>query len=102
MWEPRVFAGKLLFTLDERAALERVKAVGLVDVVRALHPGARLYTWWDYQAGAFGRDEGLRLDHVYVTPALAARAAAAEVDRAARAGKQPSDHAPVIVTFRDV
>lgn len=100
--DPALWEGRVLFSAEERAALARaVEAAGLVDVTRGLHPGERIYTWWDYRQLAFPRNHGLRIDHVLATPALAARAAASRVDREARKGKLPSDHAPVVVEFRD-
>lgn len=97
--DPAAWREQILCSSGERAALERVRAVGLVDVVRQLHPEGALFTWWDYRMLAFPKNRGLRLDHVYATPALAARARTAVVDREARKGEKPSDHAPVVVEF---
>ena len=77
----------------------------MVDVVRRFHPEAGYFTWWDYRAGHFHKNIGMRIDHVYVTGPLAERATAAERDRDARKPKAfpgiPSDHAPVIVDFAE-
>ena len=83
----------------ERQALRDIAAVGLVDGLRHLRPEAGLYTWWDYRQLSFPRNHGLRIDHVLVTAPLATRLRGVLIDRDARKGKQPSDHAPVIATF---
>jgi exodeoxyribonuclease-3 len=84
-------------TPPERAALAELEAVGLHDVVRDRWPGERVFTYWDYRAGMFHQDLGMRIDLVLAGDAIADRVAAAWVDRKARKGKGPSDHAPVIV-----
>lgn len=99
--DPAAWEGHVLFSEPERAALARLVSVGLVDLVRQLHPATPLFTWWDYRMLSFPKNRGLRIDHILATPALAARATAAGVDREARKGKQPSDHAPVWAEFRD-
>jgi exodeoxyribonuclease-3 len=81
---------------EERKALAEVVAFGLVDVLRRRRPEAGLYTWWDYRQGAFHRNRGLRIDQIWMSEPLAARCTAVAIDREARKGKQPSDHAPVI------
>ena len=72
-----------------------------VDTFRQIYDQDRLYSWWDYRAGDFHQGRGLRIDLVLATPELASRTKWAIVDRQARKGKQPSDHAPVIVDFAD-
>jgi exodeoxyribonuclease-3 len=78
---------------------------GLVDVVRRFHPEPGFFTWWDYRAGNFHKNLGMRIDHVYVTEPLARRAIRAERDRDARKPSTypgiPSDHAPLIVDFEE-
>jgi exodeoxyribonuclease-3 len=91
-WEPSV-----LYHPEARAALGNVLGWGLVDAVRLHHPGPGLYTWWDYRMLAFPRNQGLRIDHVFLSPPLAAACTAAAIEREERKGKQPSDHAPVVV-----
>jgi exodeoxyribonuclease-3 len=79
---------------------ERFRALvwlGLTDAVRAMHPSGPVWTYWDYQAAAWPRDSGLRIDHVLLSPALADRLAAAVPDRRERGEDQPSDHVPVLV-----
>jgi exodeoxyribonuclease III len=91
-WEPSV-----LFHPEARAALENVRAWGLVDAFRQHHEGPGFYTWWDYRMLAFPKGRGLRIDHVFLSAPLAAKCASALIDRDERKGKQPSDHAPVVV-----
>jgi len=98
--DPTAWDGHVLCTSEERAALDAVRDTGLVDLVRQLNPDTPCFTWWDYRQLGFPKNRGLRIDHVFVTPALAARATAAGVDRSARKGKLPSDHAPVWAEFR--
>ena len=81
----------------ERAAFAAFEAEGFADVVRPLHPGPGVYTYWDYTQLRFPKKEGMRIDFVMASPALAARVTAAEIDRDERKGKGASDHAPVIV-----
>ena len=81
----------------ERQALAKIVGVGLVDCFRLLHPTTVAYTFWDYRMLAFPKNRGYRIDHVLVTPPLAARVREARIDREARKGKQASDHAPLIV-----
>jgi exodeoxyribonuclease III len=91
-WEPSV-----LFHPEARAALENVRAWGLVDAFRQHHEGPGFYTWWDYRMLAFPKGRGLRIDHVLLSAPLAARCVSALIDRDERKGKLPSDHAPVVV-----
>ncbi len=82
---------------ETRARFRAMLWLGLTDAVRALHPTGRIYTFWDYQAGAWGRDLGLRIDHALLSPTLAERLLAAVPDREERAQPQPSDHVPLVV-----
>lgn len=96
--DPRLREGSTHVSPAERAAHARLLAWGLEDAYRRHHPEAGRYTWWDYQAGMFHKNLGLRIDHLLVTAPLAARTVWAEIDREARKGKPtPSDHAPVLV-----
>ena len=97
VFDPAAFAGQTHVTAPERAALAELGALGLRDLVRDRWPGERVFTFWDYRAGMFHRDLGMRIDLVLAGAPIAARARAAWVDRQARKGKGPSDHAPVIV-----
>jgi len=80
-----------------RAQFRALAWLGLTDAVRALHLSAPVWTFWDYQAGAWPRDLGLRIDHVMLSPTLAERLVAATAERDERAREQPSDHVPVVV-----
>jgi len=82
---------------ETRARFRRLLWLGLTDAVRALHPTGALYTFWDYQAGAWQRDMGLRIDHALLSADLAERLVSAIPERAARAEDQPSDHVPVVI-----
>jgi exodeoxyribonuclease-3 len=98
VWDPAAFAGATHVTAPERAALDRLKELGLVDLVRVRWPAeVPVFSYWDYRAGAFHQDLGMRIDLLLGSAPLASRLKAAYTDRAARKGKDPSDHAPVIV-----
>jgi exodeoxyribonuclease-3 len=97
VFDPEAYAGHTHVTPAERAALADLQAVGLRDVVRERWPDERFFSYWDYRAGMFHQDLGMRIDLVLAGDAVAERVAAAWVDRHARKGKGPSDHAPVIV-----
>ena len=89
--------GDALVHPDSRARFRRLLWLGLTDAVRALHPDTRLWTFWDYQAAAWPRDIGLRIDHALLSPTLAERLTAAMPDRQERGEDAPSDHVPVLV-----
>jgi exodeoxyribonuclease III len=97
VFDPDAYIGQTHVTEPERAALAELEKLGLRDVVRDRWPNERVFTYWDYRAGMFHQDLGMRIDLVLATPAVADRVRAAWVDRHARKGKGPSDHAPVIV-----
>jgi exodeoxyribonuclease-3 len=97
VWDPAVFAGSTHVTPPERAALAAIRDVGLRDVIARPMKGDRPFTYWDYRAGMFHQNKGMRIDLVYATPDVADRVTDAVVDREARKGKGPSDHAPVVV-----
>ncbi len=92
--------GTIFHTLEERALIARIRAAGLVDLFRAKYPEAPGYSWWDYRAGSFHKNEGLRIDLLFATPDVAARVKDVTVDRDYRkkgkSGAVPSDHAPVV------
>ena len=97
VFDPDAYVGQTHVTAPERAALSELQAAGLHDVVRDRWPGKRVFTYWDYRAGMFHQDLGMRIDLVLAGGPVAERVQAAWVDRHARKGKGPSDHAPVIV-----
>ncbi|MDX6605386.1 MAG: exodeoxyribonuclease [Solirubrobacterales bacterium] len=97
VFDPEAYVGQTHVTARERAALAELQALGLRDVVRDRWPGERVFTYWDYRAGMFHRDLGMRIDLILASAPVAGRVRAAWVDRLARKGNGPSDHAPVIV-----
>jgi exodeoxyribonuclease-3 len=98
VWDPARCHGGTHVSAPERAAFADVVACGLVDGYRLHHPETERFSWWDYRAGSFHKNLGMRIDHVLVSAALAPRVVASEIDREARKGKPtPSDHAPVFV-----
>jgi exodeoxyribonuclease III len=97
VFDPDAYIGQTHVTQPERDALANLQAVGLRDVVRDRWPGERVFTYWDYRAGMFHQDLGMRIDLVLASDPVASRVRAAWVDRHARKGSGPSDHAPVIV-----
>ena len=94
--DPKAWEGQVLFSLPERAAFQRLIALGFVDAFRLFDQPDRSYTWWDYRMLAFRRKQGLRIDHVLLSSALAAECRACSIDKAPRALERPSDHAPVV------
>ena len=94
--DPRAWQDQVLCHPDERAALARIRGFGFEDLFRRHHPEPGFYSWWDYRQLAFPRDRGLRIDHMFGTAAVAARCQDVFIDRNARKGKEPSDHAPVV------
>jgi exodeoxyribonuclease-3 len=99
--DPVAWHEQILCSSGERAALSSLVAVGLEDVLRRLHPTGQFFTWWDYRMLSFPKKKGLRIDHILASPAVAARATAIAVDRESRKGKQPSDHAALIVELAE-
>ncbi|MFL6043645.1 MAG: exodeoxyribonuclease III [Propionibacteriaceae bacterium] len=99
VFDPDAYIGQTHVTAPEREALAQLQQLGLRDVVRDRWPGKRVFTYWDYRAGMFHQDLGMRIDLVLATAPVADRVRAAWVDRQARKGSGPSDHAPVIVDF---
>jgi exodeoxyribonuclease-3 len=97
VFDPDAYVGQTHVTAPERAALADLQALGLRDVVRDRWPDERVFTYWDYRAGMFHQDLGMRIDLVLASETVAGRVRAAWVDRQARKGSGPSDHAPVIV-----
>ncbi len=105
VWDANAVHGATHVSPRERAAVARLRAWGMEDVIRRFHPEPGFFSWWDYRAGHFHKNFGMRIDHVYASPPLAARAVAAERDRDARKPSTypgiPSDHAPLVVDFAD-
>lgn len=96
-FDPKVWASDALFLPATRAAWRRIVNLGLTDAIRAVDPGPEVYTFWDYQAGAWQKNNGIRIDHALLTPPAADRLVRAGIDRHVRSREKPSDHVPVWV-----
>ncbi len=99
--DPKAWEGSVLCSEPERAAFQQLLQLGLQDSFRLFEQPEKSFSWWDYRMQAFRRKHGLRIDHILVSAALAARCTACRIDIAPRTNERPSDHAPVIATFRD-
>lgn len=97
---PSAWTEDALFQPESRAAWRRLLALGLTDAVRACHPEPGVYTFWDYQAGAWQKDNGIRIDHVLLSPGAADRLTAVGIDKDTRGWEKPSDHVPVWVELQ--
>jgi len=98
--DPALWEGKVLFSGPERAALDRIMALGFKDAFRLFEQPDNSFTWWDYRMNAFRRKMGLRIDHILLSDALAERCASCSIDMDPRRAERPSDHAPVIAELR--
>lgn len=96
---PEAWVNDALFQPESRAAWRRLTALGLTDALRAVTDRADVYTFWDYQAGAFQKNDGIRIDHLLLSPEAADRLKGVAIERALRAEEKPSDHVPVVATF---
>lgn len=102
VYDPLAFAGETHTSRPERDAIAALEARGLTDVFRARHPDAdSVYSWWDYRRGDFHQGRGMRIDLVLASPPVVERVEWVVIDRNARKGQAPSDHAPVVVDLRD-
>jgi len=99
VYDPQAWHEKILCSTPEREALARIMQPGLADAFRKFHDDGGHYTWWDFRTRGFAGDRGLRIDHFLLSPPALASCTAVEIDKAARGGEKPSDHAPVIVTL---
>ena len=99
--KPERWVDDALFRPEVREAFHRLVAQGWTDALRQMHPGERIYTFWDYFRNAFGRDAGLRIDHLLLSPSLAPRLRRAEVDREPRGWEKASDHTPVWIELEE-
>ena len=97
--DPEMWRGKILFSSKERAALEHIREWGFTDAYRLHTKEGGNFSWWDYRAGSFKRNAGLRIDHVWISEPLAERCRAAWIDKEPRGWERPSDHTPVVVEF---
>jgi len=101
VWDPAQFVDATHTSPPEREALAAIEAWGMVDTFRLKQPQPQLYSWWDYRAGRFHKHQGMRIDLVLGSASVADRVTFATIDRNARKGQLPSDHAPVIVDLAD-
>ncbi len=99
VYNPAAWTGDALYRLESRQAFRRVLNLGLTDAVMACDSRGGQYTFWDYQAGAWQKDLGLRIDHLLLSPQALARLASAAIDRKPRNWDKPSDHTPVAVSL---
>lgn len=101
-WNAAVWAEDALFLPPTRAAFRRLLHLGMTDALRAVDQGPGIYTFWDYQAGAFQKNWGIRIDHVLLTPQAADRLETCGIDAETRSREKPSDHVPIWVTLEEV
>jgi len=101
VYKPERWRDDALFRPEVRDAFARLVTQGWTDALRQLHPGRRIYTFWDYFRNAYGRDAGLRIDHLLLSPSIAPRLQAAAVDRHVRGWEKASDHAPTWIELAD-
>lgn len=99
VWDPDGLRETIHCTTEERTHLQALIALGLHDAHRLFEQPPKSYSWWDYRMLGFQKNRGLRIDHILVSNALKARATACTIDRTPRKNKQPSDHAPVVLTL---
>lgn len=97
--DPERFRGGIMASAAEREALHSALGERLTDVFRVFEPGSGHWSWWDYRTGAWDRDHGWRIDHIYLSPELLDCATGCVIHKAMRGNDQPSDHAPVVVNL---
>ena len=95
----RLWTGRIMFSEQERATLQNIEDWGFTDAYRLHNEEGGKFTWWDYRAGAFRRNQGLRIDHVWITEPLVSRSVRTWIDLEPRTWEKPSDHAPMIAEF---
>jgi exodeoxyribonuclease-3 len=101
VYDPVAWAGQIHCTPEERAHFRGLLGLGLVDAFRLFEQPPKSWSWWDYRNLAFRKNQGLRIDHILVSPALQPRVQACVIDKLPRKNERPSDHAPVVVTLAD-
>jgi exodeoxyribonuclease-3 len=99
VWSVPHWQGKLHFSKPERAAIHHVKQWGFVDAFRKFNGNLQEFSWWDYREGAWQRNQGLRIDHIWISPKLADKCTGCWIDKAPRGLERPSDHTPVVADF---
>lgn len=100
VWNPGAWEGHIHFSLPERAAINYIKQWGFTDAFRAKNGNVKEFSWWDYRAGSFQKNHGLRIDHVWVSSPLANTLEKCWIDQAPRTLEKPSDHTPLIAQFK--
>lgn len=101
VYDPVGWKDDALCRPESRAALRKIMFLGLTDAFRALHREVGRYSWWDYRSGAWARDQGVRIDHLLLSPQAADRLEACDIDRKPRGLEKPSDHTPVWCELRE-
>ena len=101
VYDPVAWAGQIHCTPEERAHFQGLLGLGLVDAFRLFEQPPKSWSWWDYRNLAFRKNQGLRIDHILVSPALREQVRACVIDKLPRKNERPSDHAPVVVTLAD-
>jgi exodeoxyribonuclease III len=101
-FNPKAWEGDALFQPESRQALRRLEALGLTDAVRAVTDAPKTYTYWDYQAGAWQKNNGIRIDHLMLSAEAADRLMSVSIEKHVRAWEKPSDHVPVAVEMREM
>jgi exodeoxyribonuclease-3 len=99
VWNVPFWEGKLHFSKPERAAIHHVKQWGFVDVFRQMNGDVREFSWWNYREGAFPKNHGLRIDHIWTSKSLAEKCVGCWIDKEPRGWERPSDHTPVVAEF---
>ncbi len=99
VWSVPVWQGKLHFSKPERAAIHHVKQWGFTDVFRQINGDVQEFSWWNYREGAFFKNQGLRIDHIWTSKSLAEKCVGCRIDREPRTWERPSDHTPVVAEF---
>lgn len=94
-WDPKAWMGDALYQPESRAAMRRVENLGYTDAFRACHSETHQYTFWDYQAGCWQKDHGIRIDHILLSPQAADHLKSSGIDKKVRGRERPSDHVPV-------
>ncbi|MDQ7824387.1 MAG: exodeoxyribonuclease III [Candidatus Eremiobacteraeota bacterium] len=100
LFDAELFRGQVMFHPREHAFLDELRGMGLSDALRIHSGGGGIYSWWDYRGGAFWKNQGIRLDHLWISPSLAPFCSGVTVDTSERKRKKPSDHTPVTATLR--
>ena len=99
VWNVKFWEGKMHFSKPERAAIHHVKQWGMEDVFRKINGDAVEFSWWNYREGAFPKNQGLRIDHIWTSKSLAEKCVGCWIDRTPRGWERPSDHTPVVAEF---